>query len=177
MAAIFSWPQCVNRTISLICCECFTGFDALFFPLLFLVVATAECVNLVCIINQINVTLDGWQYSSINTSQGHMACEYLQKITQIAKFMGQTWGPPGSCRSQVGPMLAPWTLLSGYASVVFMQYIPRVVHSFYAFLCFVLYLIVVWFLSLKYPQKAWWSLGHMMGCLGYTWVILFLIKI
>ena len=24
-----------------------------------------------------------------------------------------TWGPPGSCRPQVGPMLAPWTLLSG----------------------------------------------------------------
>ena len=24
-----------------------------------------------------------------------------------------TWGPPGSCRPQMGPMLAPWTLLSG----------------------------------------------------------------
>ena len=34
--------------------------------------------------------------------------------TQIAKFMGPTWGPPGSCRPQMGPMLAPWTLLSGY---------------------------------------------------------------
>ena len=33
--------------------------------------------------------------------------------SQIAKFMGPTWGPPGSCRPQVGPMLAPWTLLSG----------------------------------------------------------------
>ena len=30
-----------------------------------------------------------------------------------AKFMGPTWGPPGSCRPQMGPMLAPWTLLSG----------------------------------------------------------------
>ena len=27
--------------------------------------------------------------------------------------MGPTWGPPGSCRPQVGPMEAPWTLLSG----------------------------------------------------------------
>ena len=27
--------------------------------------------------------------------------------------MGPTWDPPGSCRPQVGPMLAPWTLLSG----------------------------------------------------------------
>ena len=33
--------------------------------------------------------------------------------TQIAKFMGPTWGPPGSCQPQMGPMLAPWTLLSG----------------------------------------------------------------
>ena len=33
--------------------------------------------------------------------------------SQIAKFMGPTWGPPGSCRPQMGPMLAPLTLLSG----------------------------------------------------------------
>ena len=30
--------------------------------------------------------------------------------------MGPTWGPPGSCRPQMGPMLAPWTLLSGFGS-------------------------------------------------------------
>ena len=34
-------------------------------------------------------------------------------ISQIARFTGPTWSPPGSCRSQMGPMLAPWTLLSG----------------------------------------------------------------
>ena len=33
--------------------------------------------------------------------------------TLIARFMGTTWGPPGDDRTQVGPMLAPWTLLSG----------------------------------------------------------------
>ena len=27
--------------------------------------------------------------------------------------MGPTWGPHGSCRPQIGPMLVPWTLLSG----------------------------------------------------------------
>ena len=37
----------------------------------------------------------------------------LHRITaQIAKFMGPTWGPPGSCRPQMGSMLAPWTFLS-----------------------------------------------------------------
>ena len=34
--------------------------------------------------------------------------------TQIAMLMGPTWDPSGSCRPQMGPMLAPWTLLSGY---------------------------------------------------------------
>ena len=34
-------------------------------------------------------------------------------MSQIARFMGPTWGPPGSCRPQIGPMVAPWTLLSG----------------------------------------------------------------
>ena len=49
----------------------------------------------------------------INTRQclkGKDSCMF----TQIAKFMGPTWGPPGSCRHQMGPMWAPWTLLSGY---------------------------------------------------------------
>ena len=30
--------------------------------------------------------------------------------------MGPTWGPSGAVRTQMGPMLAPWTLLSGYVS-------------------------------------------------------------
>ena len=33
--------------------------------------------------------------------------------TQRARSMGPTWGPPGSCRPQVSPMLATWALLSG----------------------------------------------------------------
>ena len=33
--------------------------------------------------------------------------------TLITRFMGPTRGPSGADRPQVGPMLAPWTLLSG----------------------------------------------------------------
>ena len=33
--------------------------------------------------------------------------------TLIARFMGPTWDPSGADRTRVGPMLAPWTLLSG----------------------------------------------------------------
>ena len=36
---------------------------------------------------------------------------FLQSLK--ARFMGPTWGPSGADRTQVGPMLAPWTLLSG----------------------------------------------------------------
>ena len=37
---------------------------------------------------------------------------YNSTVPLIAKFMGPTWGPPGSCQPQMGPMLASWTLLS-----------------------------------------------------------------
>ena len=33
------------------------------------------------------------------------------------RFVGPTWGPSGADRAQMGPMLAPWTLLSGIAYV------------------------------------------------------------
>ena len=34
-------------------------------------------------------------------------------VSLIARFMGPTWGTTGADRTQVGPMLASWTLLSG----------------------------------------------------------------
>ena len=36
-----------------------------------------------------------------------------EALPLIASFMGPTWGPSGADRTRVGPMLAPWTLLSG----------------------------------------------------------------
>ena len=39
-----------------------------------------------------------------------------QNPSQIAKFMGPTWGPPGSCRPQIALILAPWTLSSGFTA-------------------------------------------------------------
>ena len=47
--------------------------------------------------------------STMDTLDQHQA----QRTSLIARFMGPTWGPPGSCRPQAGPMLAPWILLSG----------------------------------------------------------------
>ena len=41
---------------------------------------------------------------------------FVATPSQIARLMGPTWGPSGSCRPQMGPMLATWTLLSGLLS-------------------------------------------------------------
>ena len=46
-----------------------------------------------------------------------MGCIVCAVLTQIASFMGPTWGPSGACRTQVGPMLTTWTLLSGYKAL------------------------------------------------------------
>ena len=41
---------------------------------------------------------------------------HWQWATLIAKFLGPTWGPSGADRTQVGPMFAPGTVLSGLTS-------------------------------------------------------------
>ena len=44
-------------------------------------------------------------------------------LSQIAKFMGPTWGPSGSCWPQMGPMSPPWTLLSGIEWIWYMSFL------------------------------------------------------
>ena len=46
----------------------------------------------------------------------------LSTASQIARFMWTAWGPPGSCRPHVGPILAPWTLLSEFPCSWFTWY-------------------------------------------------------
>ena len=45
-----------------------------------------------------------------------MQCTWLRlsMAALITSFMWSIWGPSGADRIQVGPMLAPWTLLSGW---------------------------------------------------------------
>ena len=47
------------------------------------------------------------------TPECHKIVLIHRLCTRYARFMGPTWDPPGSCRPQMGPMLAPWILLSG----------------------------------------------------------------
>ena len=42
---------------------------------------------------------------------------WSNNLPQIARFMRPTWGPRGSCRPQIGPNVAPWTLLSRTLSI------------------------------------------------------------
>ena len=43
--------------------------------------------------------------------------------SQIAKFMGPAWGPFGSCRPQMGPMLARWSSPCYHQSLLYPYYI------------------------------------------------------
>ena len=54
---------------------------------------------------------------TLNLSPRTNAWSAVTIYTQIAKPMGPTWGPTGSCRPKMGPMMAPWTLLSGYVYI------------------------------------------------------------
>ena len=56
-----------------------------------------------------------WDFCFITVMSGNNAEHWeYREISLIARFMGATCGPSGVDRSQVGPMLAPLTLLSGY---------------------------------------------------------------
>ena len=56
-------------------------------------------------------------------------------ISLIARFMGSTWGPSGADRTQVGPMVAPWTAFWDR-----MQY-PNISH---------LWVISIWYCMQEY---------------------------
>ena len=64
-----------------------------------------------------------WRQAAVTPSLTHWSCRSIvlnhRYVSQIARFMGPIWGPPGSCRPQMGPMLAPWTLLSGMSLLWF----------------------------------------------------------
>ena len=62
-----------------------------------------------------NSTIWVWWWFNGTQRQGIITlCNNLCYVTSlIARFMGHKWGPSGADRTQVGPMLAPWTLLSG----------------------------------------------------------------
>ena len=53
-----------------------------------------------------------------STTTDFIPHDILQILALIARFMGPMWGPSGADRNQVGPMLAPWTSLSGCLTIL-----------------------------------------------------------
>ena len=65
--------------------------------------------------NEISVIMVNGITMHIDTRQHLLwSISRLYQIYPDSKVHGPTWGPPGSCRPQMGTMLALWTLLSGY---------------------------------------------------------------
>ena len=101
-------------------------------------------------------------------------------ITPIAKFMGPTWGPSGSCRPQMGPILATWILLSGYLWLVPTWLLSPVQYwsSPQSAFCVCLHSVLApWYCNinnlnlnsnsnLRYPPLYYqmWGLGNKNGC-------------
>ena len=82
--------------------------------------------------------------------------------------MGPTWGPRGSCRPQMGPMWAPWTLLSGmlwshHETNNWAEDEPSTFHSCICIIQFLKWTIIKPILQpalKRIPQveQFWWSL-------------------
>ena len=97
--------------------------------------------------------------------------------------MGSTWGPSGSCRSQMGPMMAPWALLSGMITSSALQYTPyrsyrytwwlifnHIVFSVsiqYVTICILLLLCLYMVWCKKHPTLCphWWVNWHLLWIL------------
>ena len=77
--------------------------------------------------------------------------------SQIAKFMGPTWGLPGSCRPQMGPMLAPWTLLSEISCVygTGSQGVKVFLQSYHRWKCICKHMYTVHGWIISSPQILW----------------------
>ena len=78
---------------------------------------------------QLDTSVTNWRLNDRNAMHDIASCQSLNSKTSyqqipvlnhwmaslIARFKGPTWGPPRADRTQVGPMLTPWILLSGFA--------------------------------------------------------------
>ena len=92
-------------------------------------------------------------------------------LPMIARLMGPTWGSSGADRTQVGPTLAPWTLLSGYhlchdwhhqEAVLSVWFFPNPSRSFQGFVP--LKMRTNWsYWSTKVPSKPFFNKIHDHG--------------
>ena len=79
-----------------------------------------DCVQATQTLNSKEIITENYQHPSNPYDNHDVICTlkyWYYCIIQDNKFNGPTWGPPGSSRAQMGPMLAPWTLLHVWGDV------------------------------------------------------------
>ena len=71
-------------------------------------------ISSICVSCAVQSRYNFWSMFNICHCQTVSVC-YINSVwdSLTARFMGPTWGPSGADMTQVGLMLAPWTLLSG----------------------------------------------------------------
>ena len=92
--------------------------------------------------------------------------------SQIAKFMGPTWAPPGSCWPQMGPISAPWSLLSGIChsrisqqpTLCIMEQLEMGRGNWWQNTC--LHILSLICIGLMRIREYWWTISH--DVLGYV---------
>ena len=100
MAAILSRPQCVNWTMAPHFSEISITYN----------ISRAHS----SIVVDFAQSLSSYSYWGICVMVSVVVKQHwhIRRVdTQIARLMGPTWDPSGADRTQVGPMLSPWTLL------------------------------------------------------------------
>ena len=82
--------------------------------------------------------------------------EWIQPIeTLITRFMGPTWSPSGADRTQIGPMLAPWNLLSGEGCVKSIINQPNLEYDYTDYMKHYTVLMKHYTVSSQYVISSW----------------------
>ena len=110
----------------------------------------SDIVNLSCLVSNVYFNVIVQDSLCVNMDIGTIP---------RSNVMGPAWGPSGADRTQVGPMLAPWTLLSGIWHCVLVSCIPSQSIGLFLgcglFWCWVslcVRLLIPWYSSIS----SWW---------------------
>ena len=100
---------CVTAKPSVVLASCVTRSSVM----IILITQIAKTFGAILIKHKPDMKVSEWCLIKV-----HLRVFAIWVCTQITKFMGPTWGPPESCRPEMGPMLGPWNSLSGYVKHV-----------------------------------------------------------
>ena len=125
-----NWIEITNEFNSIGSCDRWIVWWYSFVNIILLFVYENSCKHLKdAVLNKTHFgntfrTLNHWNHSSIICLNPKTYKRSFAEIftTLMARFVGPTWGPPGADRTQIGPMLAPWSLESGHIRAIFLTF-------------------------------------------------------